>query len=366
MKRRTFLQKAGIGSLVLPSTLSTIAACQSSNTPKVLILGGTYFVGPAVVQAIQETGAEVTLFNRGETNPDLFPQLEHIAGDRLLGLSAYDALKKTKWDAVVDVWPEDSSLVDQATQRLQESAKHYVFISSIAVYRNFQAVGLHEESEVVGLPGSKKDWYYSEHKAYAEQLVRERFPGKHTIVRPGPIKGWRDPELDLLYWLVKLRQQTEILGPGTGNDPLQFIDVKDVGRFIAESIARKWIGTYNITGPRAEPLLWREFLDIANQHFGVQTKTYWPSEEFLREQKVRSFTDLPLWAPLSEDRGFMQISNEKLHALGFELSPIERTLQDCVSWFAEDHPGGVEFGVSDRAGLPVEREQSLIQLWKES
>lgn len=364
MKRRTFLQKAGIGSLVLPSTLSTLASCQSANSPKVLILGGTYFVGPAVVKAMQEIGADITLFNRGETNPDLFPDLKHIAGDRKEGVAAYATLQDGDWDVVVDVWPEDSTLVDQATQSLQQSTKHYVFISSIAVYRNFQEVGLHEESELVNLPGSKDEWYYSEHKAFAEQLVRERFPGRHTILRPGPIKGWRDPEVDLLYWLVKLRQQGELLGPGTGNDPLQFIDVKDVGRFVAQAIERKWIGTYNTTGPRMEPMLWQEFLQIAKQHLGVETKTFWPSEDFLREQQVRSFADLPLWAPLSEDRGFMQISNDKLHSLGFELSPVENTIQDCLAWFSQSHPNGVEFGTSNRAGLTFEKEQALLELWK--
>lgn len=364
MKRRTFLQKAGLGSLILPSTIATLGACQSTSSPKVLILGGTYFVGPAVVQAIEAIGAEITLFNRGETNPDLFPQHRHVAGDRLDGVNAYASLKEERWDVVVDVWPEDSSLVDQATQSFQQTAQHYIFISSIAVYRNFQEVGLHEESGVVDLPNSKEEWYYSEHKAFAEKLVRERFPGRHTILRPGPIKGWRDPELDLLYWLIKLRQQEELLGPGTGNDPVQFIDVKDVGRFVAEAIDHKWIGTYNTTGPQAQTLRWNEFLELAKQHLEVETKTYWPSEEFLREQEVRSFTDLPLWAPLSEDRGFMQISNDKLYSVGFELSPVQNTIEDCLKWFAESHPDGVEFGVTNYPGLILDKEQDLIQLWK--
>lgn len=100
------------------------------------------------------------------------------------------------------------------------------------------------------------------------------------------------------------------------------------------------------------------------QYFEVDTKIYWPSEAFLREQEVRSFTDLPLWAPLSEDRGFMQISNEKLRSLGFELSPVSSTLEDCLSWFVKSHPEGIEFGGSNSTGLPLEKEQALIRLWK--
>lgn len=351
---------------MLSSSLTTLSACQDTKRPKVLILGGTYFLGPAIVNAIQAQGADITLFNRGRTNPNLFPAHQHIEGDRLVGLSAYQPLQEQEWDVVIDVWPEDSELVDQASQSLQAIAKHYVFISSIAVYRDFQEVGLHEESDVVNLPGAKEEWYYPEHKSYAEQLVRERFPGRHTILRPGPIKGWRDPEMGLLYWLIKLQQQEELLGPGTGADPLQFIDVKDVGRFVAQAIHQKWMGTYNITGPSAELLLWREFLQKAKETLEVNTKVHWPSEDYLRAQGVRSFDDLPLWAPLSEDRGFMQISNEKLHAVGFEFSSLEQTIEDCLAWFAESHPKGLEFGVSVLPGLDLEREQALIELWKSS
>lgn len=366
MKRRTFLQRAGVGALMLYPSLTALSACQDSKRPKVLILGGTYFVGPAIVNALQAQGADITLFNRGKTNPGLFPTHQHVSGDRLLGARAYEGVRDQEWDVVIDVWPEDSKLVDEATQSLQERTKHYVFISSIAVYRDFQEVGLDEESGLVSLPASKEEWYYSEHKSYAEQLVRERFPGNHTILRPGPIKGWRDPEIDLLYWLIKLQQQEEILGPGTGDDPLQFIDVKDVGRFVAQAIQQKWMGTYNITGPSAEPLLWREFLQKAKGTLGVTTEVYWPSEDYLRAQGVRSFDDLPLWAPLSEDRGFMQISNEKLHAVGFEFSSLEQTIGDCLAWFAESYPAGLEFGISARPGLDLEREQALIELWKSS
>ena len=353
--------------MLWPSLLSTLAsACQSKAQPNILVLGGTYFVGPAIVEALLANDCKVTLLNRGQTAPDLFPDLPHLKADRLHGETAYQLAQKQRWQVVIDVWPENSQLVDEATRSLQDHTDHYVFISSIAVYQDFQEVGLNEESQVVSLPAATADWFYPEHKAYAEQVVRERFPERHTILRPGPIKGWRDPANDLLYWLVKLQQQDELLAPGSGNDPLQFIDVKDVGRFVAQAIDQNWSGTYNITGPRDNTLLWSQFLQEAKDHLGVDTQLYWPYEEFLRTQEVRSFEDLPLWAPLSEDKGFMQISNDKVAKLGFEFRPMEQTLDDCLAWLKTSHPQGLDFNGSVQLGLDTEREKALIELWKAS
>lgn len=339
----------------------------SSCSPKaqnlnILILGGTYFVGPAIVNTALEQGHRVTLFNRGQTNPTLFPDVKLIKGDRELGQAAYEPLLSENWDVVIDVWPEKSSLVDDATAMLAEKAKHYIFISSIAVYNDFQEVGLAEKSKTVSLPENKEDWSYSEEKLAAEQFVSSRFPKGHTIIRPGPIKGWRDPALDLLYWCLKLKQDAAIIAPGTGADPLQFIDVKDVASLSILAAEKSLLGTYNCTGPQKEKLLWREFLDIAKDHFQSDTELIWADEGFLSENQVRSFSDLPLWAPLSEDKGFMQISNQKLLKTGFKYTPIQKTLDDCLEWY-EKHLGEVpQFGTEETGlGLDLERELELIQ-----
>ncbi len=106
---------------------------------------------------------------------------------------------------MIDVWPEKSKLVEEATRALKDHAQHYIYISSIAVYNNFQEVGLHEESDVVDCTIPKNEWGYAEEKLTAEGFVKDRFQ-RHTIIRPGPIKGWRDPAQDLLYWCIKLEQ----------------------------------------------------------------------------------------------------------------------------------------------------------------
>jgi 2'-hydroxyisoflavone reductase len=357
MRRREFLDTLALGSLILATQ-----GCQAISRQKklqVLVLGGTYFVGPAIVQAALDHNFEVTLFNRGITNPDLFPTLPHIEGDRETGIRAYEPLREREWDVIIDVWPEKSHLVDDATQALANVGKHYMFISSIAVYRDFQQVGLHEESPVVSL--ETDDWYYSEEKLAAELLVKERFPEHHTILRPGPIKGWRDPALDLLYWCLRLKNYESIIAPGSGKDPLQFIDVRDVGRFAAAAIENRWYGTYNCTGPQSDPLLWDQFLQQAAQHFSSNAELHWAPEEFLSQHQVASFSDLPLWAPLSEDRGFMQISNEKLVSTGFEFTPLSETLTDCVHWYDKHIGTEPAWGTSEAGlGLDRSREAELI------
>ena len=268
---------------------------------------------------------------------------------------------------VIDVWPEKSRLVDEATQALQGRAGHYIYISSIAVYKDLQEVGLHEGSQVVEPGPDVEKRHYSEEKVVAERLVMKRFPQGHTVLRPGPIKGWRDPALDLVYWLVKLKRNESILAPGSGEDPLQFIDVKDGAAFIIRAAEAQLSGLYNCTGPRESVLLWNEFLSLARSHLKSTSELYWVAEDFLRDNKVRSFEDLPLWAPLSEDRGFMQISNKKAVAAGLRFRPVQKTIDDCVRWAGETLEEDHLFGTGQPAvGLERSRELQLIEKWKAS
>jgi 2'-hydroxyisoflavone reductase len=364
MKRRDFISNSAALATALGIGMSHSMG-STNNQLKILVLGGTNFVGPAIVNTAKGSNHDVTLFNRGITNPALFPELRLIKGDRELGQKAYDPLKDEHWDIVIDVWPEQSKLVDEATDALKALTDHYIFISSIAVYSNFQEVGLHEASDVVDLSLSKEEWGYAEEKLAAEQIVKKRFPNQHTILRPGPIKGWRDPAFDLLYWCIKLNRDASIIAPGSGLDPIQFIDARDVGRFAIMAAENHLSGIFNCTGPKREALLWREFLTTAREHFKSQTALIWASESFLRDNNVHSFSDLPLWAPLSEDVGFMQISNNKLTGAGFNFSSIQSTLNDCMSWHRNHPDQNIKFGTEEiNLGLNRSRELKLISLLK--
>ncbi|MDW3652150.1 MAG: hypothetical protein R8P61_34060 [Bacteroidia bacterium] len=362
MKRRQFV-KSLAGTAALASSLSLSSCVTEEESLKILVLGGTNFLGPSIVEAAIARNHQISLFNRGISNPTLYPQLQLFKGDRESGIEGYSSLADQEWDLVIDVWPEKSRLVDDATKVFQEKARHYVFISSIAVYNNFQEVGLHESSNLVSLELDKVDWEYPEEKHAAENFVRERFPSNHSILRPGPITGWRNPAYDLLYWCLKLSSHEPFIAPGSGQDPLQFIDVKDVGRFAIQAAEQKLLGTYNCVGPGEEKLLWKDFIQTAQSHFNSNAKVYWASEEFFKKHKIYSFSDMPLWAPLSEDPGFMQISNEKLISSGFTYRPMTETLDDCLKWYSQNVQRTIDFGAAEVGlGLNRQHELDLIKL----
>jgi 2'-hydroxyisoflavone reductase len=364
MKRRKFLNRASQGvMLAVACPLMPGKGLSPNKGRKLLILGGTVFVGPPIVDAALSAGFEVTIFNRGISNPTLFPEVPLVVGDRTKGISAYSKLKETQWDFVIDVWPEKSYMVDDATNALQRNAAHYSFISSIAVYDNFSEPNIKENSKLFEPGKDRSKWQYHEEKVHAERLVRQRFPGNHTILRPGPIKGWRDPALDLAYWLFRVREGGEILAPGTGIDPIQFIDVKDVGAFAIRCIQENIKGTFNTTGPE-HLLAWKDFLESCKAYFNSNARLVWADESFLREESISSMSDMPLWAPLSEEPGFMQISNEKARQHGFAFTNIHQTLGEILQWVEKEHPETSYEGTFEGVGISREQEKELIEKYR--
>ncbi|MCW5516911.1 NAD-dependent epimerase/dehydratase family protein [Muriicola sp. Z0-33] len=363
MKRRNFTK-----TLAASATLMGLApyySCNQSAQPlNILVLGGTDFLGPAIVRAILKKGHSPTLFNRGKTNPTLFPNLPLIKGDRDKGAPSYSTLKNTQWDVVIDVWPQKSALVQEAAASLTAHTKHYVFISSVAVYKDFNDSGRAEDYQLVHLPEDKSKWDYPEEKTAAEMQVIKNFPGRHTILRPGPIKGWRDPAYDLLYWLIKLDRGENILCPGDGQDGLQFIDVNDVGAFAVLAAEKKLIGAYNCTGPTPQKLSWRSFLERAKNHLKSPSELVWSTQAKLQELNVYPWSDLPLWAPTTDDY-FMEISNAKAVAAGFEYTPIEKTISDCLAWYNKQGAPDVTFGEGNEpVGMERARELEVLESLK--
>ena len=209
----------------------------------------------------------------------------------------------------------------------------------------------------VSLKVDQSEWSYPEEKLAAEIIVQERFKDSHTILRGGPIKGWRDPAVDILYWCIKLNRDNKIIAPGSGQDYLQFIDVKDIGKFAIMAAENGLSGIYNCIGPSKYQLSWEVFLENAKIHFNSKTELFWANEEFLSANNVSAFADLPLWTPVSED-AFMQISNEKIIQTGFEFIPIESTLEDCMNWFRSNIDEEIEFG-TDSVGIGLSRIKEL-------
>ena len=254
-------------------------------------------------------------------------------------------------------------MVEEATAALENRTSHYMFISSIAVYRDFQTVGLSESSPTVSTQIPKEKWSYAEEKCAAEDIVRSRFDNRHTILRPGAIKGWRDTALDLFYWCHQVITEKVVLCPGSGKDPIQFIDVKDVARFAIKAAEDNLKGTFNCLGPKEDAYLWSDFLNELRQITNSEAKLCWAQESFLARQKVYSFSDMPLWAPLSEDEGFMQISNQKMRDTGFVHSSIQNTIEDVVNWTQKNGFTPQDFGTEEIGiGLSKDRQRKLLNM----
>jgi len=358
MDRRAFLAMSVLGGIAATSGCMAPAYRQSS-PKKILVLGGTNFVGPAVVEAALMRGHEVTLFNRGITRPELFPELEKLRGVRASDRGDLRALQgKRRWDAVVDVWPANSQLVEQTAALLSARADYYFFVSSIAAYRDFSRPGLDENSPVhENDPG----WYGGE-KVLAEQVVARLFPGAFGVGRCHAILGPRDSGHAYHYWLRRLGTSERVLAPGNGQDPVQYADVRDVAGWIVDCAETARSGIYNVVGP-TPPMTLRAFLEGTRDAIGSSAELVWADADFLRqEQGVHSFTDLPLWAPLDEDAGFYQIDGSKALAAGANYRPLSHTARDASRWFQSHFFRDVDFPISG-LGLSSEREQLILEAW---
>src|SRR5207248_5735003 len=194
-------------------------------------------------------GHTVTLFNRGKTHPELFPDLEKLRGDRDGKL---DALKGRKWDAVVDTSGYVPRIVKMSADLLAPEVKQYVFISSISVYPDDVKPGANEETAVPELkePGSEEvRKHYGALKALCEKTVEQSMPGRATTIRPGLIVGPGDPTDRYTYWPVRIDRGGEALAPGTPDDPVQYVDARDLAAWIVQTAERGAVGVFNATGP---------------------------------------------------------------------------------------------------------------------
>lgn len=361
MKRRTFLQLslATSAATVLPSTL---LPPQKTITPKkILILGGTNFLGPALVEQALGHNHEVTLFNRGITRPHLFPTLEKLRGSRHIESSDLASLEgNRRWDAVIDVWPEHSALVQQTTNLLADRADYYFFVSSIAVYRNFSQPNI---TETAAVHENDLGWYGGE-KVRAEQILASTFSGRSGVARCHAILGPRDNGTAYHYWLRRLAHADQVLAPGSGNDPVQYTDVRDVAAWVLDSVEQERPGTYNLCGP-SETLTYRAFLEGSRQAIGSTAELVWVDPDFLRQTHgVQSFTNMPLWAPLDEDEGFYQISSAKAIAAGTTFRPLAETARDTWQWYQSYFFKDTTFPLGGM-GLSAERERTILEAWHE-
>jgi len=307
-----------------------------------LILGGTKFLGRAFAEAGLVRGHELTLFNRGETNPGLFPEAEQLRGDRKRDLSA---LEGRAWNAVIDTSGYVPADVRAATELLRESGR-YAFVSSVSAYADF-STGPTEVSPVAELNGLPVDELASDYsnygplKALCETEVERVFGERALIVRPGLIVGPHDPSGRFTYWAHRLGRGGEILAPGPQDRHAQFVDVRDLAAWILDVVERELSGTFNATN---EGVPWSDLLAGA--------EVTWVSDDFLREHEIGEWMELPLWLADPGWKGMQEVDVRRAVAAGLRFRPVEETIA-----------GAATAPAVEGVGLTAEREAELLEAW---
>ena len=385
LDRRDFLRSAcvvggglavGRGSLLAATPGSDATSARAEATPgsspfpvapkRLLILGGTGFIGPSMVRYAVERGHEVTIFTRGRSEADI-PDVEHLIGDRTGDLSA---LEGRTWDVVLDNNARDYRWVELSTDLLRGSAEHYLFVSSISAFStaDMELEGVvypltepivHEDGTLFSRPDDFQEGQeapYGLSKTLGEQASEAAFPGRTTVVRPGLIVGPGDPTDRFTYWPVRIDRGGEVMAPGDGSDPTQIIDVRDLTEWIVRLAEESTFGVFNATGPGTR-------MSMAEMLYGIRAITStpvgltWVPFDFLREHEVRPWSDMPAWIP-NDPISFVGV--ERAVAAGLTYRPLAVTALDTLR-FHETRPDEEKNNM--QAGISPDRERAVLAAW---
>jgi 2'-hydroxyisoflavone reductase len=315
-----------------------------------LVIGGTRFLGRAIVDAALGHGHQVTLFNRGRTNPDLYPGLRLIRADRNrdAGLLAAEP-----FDAAIDVAGMQPSEVEPIVVATRGSVGRYVFVSTISVYADHSVPQVEGQGVLLPREGQGPGEAYGAAKAASEQLVRDAFGERALVVRPGLIVGGHDPTDRFAYWPRRIAAGGRVLAPGGPDHPCQFIDVRDLGRFVVHAVERELAGTFNATGV---PTTLGQLLESCQRVIcGSVSELVWVPDEALIAAGVARWMGVPLWVTEPGWEAHAAASIERAMGAGLSFRPVEETISGTLAW--DLARGGPPEG---REGLSAEREAELL------
>ena len=343
---------------------------------KLLILGGTRFVGRHLVSAALARDHEVTLFNRGTYSSTASTSVETIYGDRNSDLTK---LQGRRWDVVIDTCGYLPRTIKASAEILSHSVDEYVFISSISVYADVSVPGVDETASLATLTSEQLEQAYAIDssglvsavtygkmygglKALCEQALEQALPDRVLIIRPGVIVGPYDYTDRLTYWVARVAQGGEVLAPGRPERFVQFIDVRDLAEWIVRMIERKQTGVYNANGV-PNNLTMARLLEECKLVTGTDAFFTWVSEDFLMQEKVAAWTEMPLW--LREDaphlKGAMFIKSDKAGDNGLSFRPLKGTISDILDWWKTDRASE-----KLKAGIERDKEEALLHKWHET
>ena len=364
--RRQFVQSTIAGVAALNLDLPRLFA-QPSKPMRILFLGGTGFIGPHQVEYALSRGHKLTLFNRGKSNPNLFPGVEKLEGDRNGQL---DALKGRQWDAVIDNSGYVPRHVRLSAELLKGNVGQYVFVSTLGVYQamydgSWPAGGIHEGSPRSPLPEPDSEEvgkYYGQLKAVCEDEVTKVFGDKATIIRPGLIVGPGDPTDRFTYFPVRAAKGGEMLAPGSASDPILYTDARDLSAFCVRVAEEKIGGPFNIVGPRGT-LTMGEFLDACKKESGSNVKYTWVPGDFLEKHQVHPMGLFPWVSPTGPAAGASHFQRERAFKAGLQFRPVAETVRDTLKWFRSlpaERQAKLDNGVP---ALTAAKEKEVLAAW---
>lgn len=344
---------------------------------KLLILGGTRFVGRHLVTAALARNHEITLFNRGQHSSAAVANVEVFLGDRTSDL---EKLRGRRWDAVVDTSGYLPRTVRAAAEVLAASVDRYVFISSQSVYADLSVAGVDETSPLATLTREQLaaanaidcsgqtsavtyGKMYGGLKALCEAAAEAVMPKRVLNIRPGLIIGPDDYTDRFTYWVVRVAGGGEVLAPSRPDRQVQFIDVRDLAEWIVRMIEQKETGVYNANGLPG-PVTMGSLLAECKTVSGSNAAFTWVSEDFLLHQQVAAWSEMPLWLPEEAAphlQGFMFMNCDKAVSAGLTFRPLRETIGDTLTWYKTTRADG-----ELKAGIDREKEQGLLSKWHEA
>jgi 2'-hydroxyisoflavone reductase len=372
--RRTFLSHAGAGAAAATLAPGLFAAeAQEEGAPKrrLLMLGGTAFLGPQIVEQALAAGWEVTLFNRGKTRSDLFPDLDKRVGDRNTG--DYASLAEGEWDVCIDTSCYIPGHVAAAIESIKGRVKHYVVVSTISVYAQDAGENgpVGEDGKIGQIPeellpdfkvirdiGKHGSQYYGALKALCEKAAQDAMPeGAVTVVRPGLIVGPGDTSDRYTYWPVRIAKGGEVIAPGDPDVGVQYVDVRDLGVFTFDVAARRTGKIYNAVG-FDEKVTMKDLIEscIPEGHGKPEDlKITWIEDQFLLDQGVGQWMELPLWIAGGGDHYLNAAAIED----GHKFRDLKETAVATVRWHQETRGEDHQW----RAGMKAEKEAKVLAAW---
>lgn len=322
----------------------------------ILLIGGTAFVGRTIIETALARGHNLTMFNRGQRNPELFPEIERLHGDRDGGL---DVLRGRQWDAVIDTCGYLPRVVRASAELLAGAVERYVFISTISVYADFSERGVDENAPLGTLADPTTEQItgesYGPLKVLCEQVVEQAMPGRALVIRPGLIVGPYDPTDRFTYWPWRIAQGGRVLAPGNPATHVQYIDVRDLAEWTVRMTEAQATGVFNATGM---PTAMGELLQTCVTTTGSDAQFTWVPEAALLEQKIEPWSELPLWVASETNpdmAGFGDVSIARAVTAGLQFRPSASTIADTLTWASTRPPDHTW-----RAGLTRQRETELL------